>query len=406
MGNHRAAARMAPLILGDLRLTKESNGAAVVATIRPGDVEQKLRYSVCGCLPSTDCEPFLPIALLVALRLGIPLDVNAPVSPRLLRSLQTVQDIWHVWHGLARVAIRAESKPTVQAKGARGVGCFFSGGIDSFYTALKHCDEITHLIFVWGFDVPLSRTVLRAEIAGPIRRAARDMGKQLIEVETNVRQISDKYWTWEDAHGAALAGVALLLSSVLRKVYIPSSSTYALLQTLGSHPLLDPLWSTEHTEIVHDGCEASRFEKLKKVVNCQAAMQSLRVCWKNSEDTYNCCRCAKCLQAMALLRALGALQRVTTFDHSFDLRSMARECTYTKTRVPQKRFQPAMFSALEHVERFGNDPALAQALRDCVEWKYQRGVWKFLTLTTALRKRTAAMLHVLGERLWPHADPR
>ena len=38
--------------------------------------------------------------------------------------------------------------------------------------------------------------------------------------------------------------------------------TYAHLGPLGSHPLLDPLWSSEDVELVHDGCEATRLDKL------------------------------------------------------------------------------------------------------------------------------------------------
>ncbi len=46
---------------------------------------------------------------------------------------------------------------------ASGIACFFSGGVDSFYTLLKHREEITHIIFVHGFDIALEDHSLRAQ---------------------------------------------------------------------------------------------------------------------------------------------------------------------------------------------------------------------------------------------------
>jgi hypothetical protein len=66
---------------------------------------------------------------------------------------------------------------------------------------------------------------------------------------------------WKLYHGAALAAVALLFQDRLGKILIPPTYSYADLLPWGSHPLLDPLWSTEQTTIEHEGCEATRVEK-------------------------------------------------------------------------------------------------------------------------------------------------
>ena len=61
--------------------------------------------------------------------------------------------------------------------------------------------------------------------------------------------------------GAGLASVAHALG--LERLLIPGPRSYGQLEPNGTHPLLDPLWSTESTEIVHDGAEPSRWEKIQ-----------------------------------------------------------------------------------------------------------------------------------------------
>ena len=58
------------------------------------------------------------------------------------------------FQNLQRVAVDAEvrNEPVDRAS---GVACFFSGGLDSFHTHLKHREEVTHIIFVYGFDIAL-----------------------------------------------------------------------------------------------------------------------------------------------------------------------------------------------------------------------------------------------------------
>ena len=112
--------------------------------------------------------------------------------------------------------------------------------------------------------------------------------------------------------------MALLLSSLFKRIYIPSSETYAHLEPCGSHPLLDPLWSTEHLQIVHDGCEATRIEKVRKIAQHEVALKKLRVCWENKENAYNCGVCEKCIRTMISLYAIGALDNCTAFKSQLD----------------------------------------------------------------------------------------
>jgi hypothetical protein len=78
--------------------------------------------------------------------------------------------------------------------------------------------------------------------------------------------------------GAALASVGLLFQHLFHKVLIPATFSYSDLPPWGSHPLLDPLWSTEVTDFEHDGAEAMRVDKAAYVSRHETAMTWLRVC--------------------------------------------------------------------------------------------------------------------------------
>jgi asparagine synthetase B (glutamine-hydrolysing) len=110
---------------------------------------------------------------------------------------------------------------------APGVGCFFSGGVDSFYTLLKHRQEVTHIIFVHGFDIALEEKELRSRASRMAQEVARELGVTLIEVETNLRSFSDKVVGWGKYHGAAMASVALLFQHRFSKVLIAATNSYA-----------------------------------------------------------------------------------------------------------------------------------------------------------------------------------
>ena len=134
-------------------------------------------------------------------------------------------------------------------------------------------------------------------------RFARAFDKTLIAVSTNHYAFGYRYNLSRNlTQGSALASVALLLG--FPRVYVPAAYSYSQLIPLGSHPLTDPLWSNESVEIVHDGAEARRVDKVMTIAGNAAALANLRVCFDDMND--NCGRCAKCLRTMIPLGLLGA----------------------------------------------------------------------------------------------------
>lgn len=315
------------MIIRDIRLDTSSAGATLAGTIaleRPNPEAFRLTYTVRGGRPewlSTGGEAFVAVALIAAMARGEDVAVEAPLSPQFLRRLTTVMDIYRAWQpGLRSIRIVAPLK--VPDPHGGGTGLFFSAGVDSFYSLLKNAEPsatdadqpVSHLLLVFGFDVPLDNPGLFTRIASRVQPVADAVAKPLIVVETNVRAFTDRVLTWELYHGAAMAGVGLALGGLLRRCTIASTYAYDELHPWGSHPLLDPLWSTEALEFVHDGCEARRGQKIRRLAGSPMALSALHVCWQNGDRHYNCGRCEKCLRTMLALHVAGVLAQCRTFD--------------------------------------------------------------------------------------------
>ena len=303
--------------------------------IAPFDLWYRFPAQYQEALTSHNGDPFLAALLVPAMTLGERLEIPAPVSPVLLRALPEMQAILHRFDPRQRrieVAAPARERPLAANETAGGVGLFFSLGVDSFYSLLKNqrdhprdVETISHLIAVHGMDVGHEGWDERVPPAmgENWRRVARESGTALLPVTTNLRVVLEPLALWTMTHGAALASIALALGSVFRAVRIAASTTYDQLYPWGSHPLLDPLWSTEAVRFIHDGCELDRIDKTALVAQSQLALDTLRVC-SGMTPGYNCGRCVKCLPTMIDLLQLGALNRCRTLPHAIDAEELRR----------------------------------------------------------------------------------
>ncbi len=132
---------------------------------------------------------------------------------------------------------------------------------------------------------------------------ARSFDKVLIPVITNHFAFGYRYNLSRNlSQGGALASAALILG--FPRVFVPSSFSYDQLFPLGSHPLTDPLWANDGMEIVHDGAEARRVDKIQEIAKEPLALANLRVCF--NDMNINCGKCLKCLRTMIPLQLLQA----------------------------------------------------------------------------------------------------
>lgn len=338
----------------------------VTASILLGDKEYHMQFTASEDI-GREADFLLPATILPAMRTGARLSLPGEVSPRLLSTAPEIQDFFRLWDDeqFRRVPVDVAAREGADVGRASGVGCFFSGGVDSFYTLLKHREEVTHLIFVHGFDVFITEQTRREQGSRTAREVARELGKSLIEVETNLRTLfsmaSNRLVHWEKYHGAVLASVALLFQHRFRKVLIPATFDYAHLVPWGSHPLLDPMWGTELMDFEHDGCEVTRPEKVAYISKHESALKWLRVCHKSPDNRQNCGRCEKCLRTMINLRTVGALEQCKTFPSDLNLEAVAN---MDFSKASKRAFARQNLKALE---RLGTEPELARVLAQALD---------------------------------------
>lgn len=293
-----------------------------------GAAPQRVRFRVPDEVrPGT--QAVLPTTVLPLMRSGGSLEVEEPLSPRLLRCQPDFQAIQRYWSRdwpfgappLEEVEIRAPVRDGLTGESTKRVAAFFSGGVDSWSTVIDNPD-LTDLIFVRGFD--LDPTVdhqrdLIDDVESRLREVATGIGLPLHVVETDLRRFSDPLIRWEAFYSSALAAVALLFESCFDRVLIPGDGDHEIQAPIGSAQLIDQLWGTELLEIADDGGRLSREERLDRIAGNPLVQSSLRVCWHNTEGAYNCCRCRKCVMTMISLDAMGVLPGFETFPLDLNL---------------------------------------------------------------------------------------
>ncbi len=333
-----------------------------------------------------NAETILVFSILPCLSVRCNMRLDCEISRQLLNSTSKIMDIYCAWDSsFNRIDIENAIPVEKDNPTENRVGVFFSGGVDSFYTLLRNRDDITDIIFVHGFDLRLDETGLREKTAGMVRDVGANLGKNVIEIETNLREFLDHFVNWLSlGFGPALTSVGHLLSPFFKKLFISAGDTYTYLVPQGSHVLLDPLWSSDSLEFVHYGIETSRVEKVAFISSFDIALQWLRVCSGKANGAYNCGECTKCLRTMINLYVVGELHRCRTFPSGFELSKVAK--TFIFLSESEREFIKENMLAIE--ERHGDKKLyrILQKVLNRPRWKcYLIFAWnnpmEFLTKT-------------------------
>ncbi len=278
-------------------------------------LEERFWFEYPGtCEPevSRSGNPWLACLLPRALRLGEPLVLRLPVDARLLDNARERLAIWHAWdRSRPLVPIEADVLgPAAPERPGRTVS-FFSGGVDSWFSALvPRAAPIHDLLLVHGaLDLPLEPPAAFERAHRRLSAAADSLGKPLLVGATNVVESSLR--RSDLAHislGSLLGAVALGLEGRFDRILMPASLWMGWLPAWGSHPMTDVLLSTARTAVVCDGVAHSRMDKVVAIARSELALGCLRVCLRTGDET-NCNRCEKCLRTAIALDALGVIER-------------------------------------------------------------------------------------------------
>lgn len=354
------------MIVDDLRLEGESDRAELSARLRlesAAEAPERLwfRFPQDMAGDQIDGSPFLPGLLMAAMCLGEELVIDAPVSARLLDGAELAKAVMRSWWPhMDDVSVRGERVALATGAGSRGT--LFTRGVDSWFTALTQpVDTLLYSSsadFVWGkVDSGPEETERRRRPVVEIHRScAERLDCRLVVVDTNLRHFIEPLIGWGYSHGGILTACGLAVGEQLGELRVPSSFELGNLVPLGTHPLLDPHWSTERTRIVHDGTDHTRMQKAVVLAEDEFALDHLLVC--NSPDPrVNCGRCGMCLMTMVMLEPIGALERCPTFREPLSAWRLA------KLAAPNLLSRSAAGIRIREMPEYAARPALGAALR-------------------------------------------
>lgn len=264
---------------------------------------------------STSGNPWLACLLPVAVTLGETLELCRPVDALMLDHARELMGAWRMWGvSTTTVDIVADVAGEPAERGTRTM-CLFSGGVDSFYTALSpHASPIDDLMLVHGaFDLMHARQPAFDRVRATLQRAADALGKTLIPFATNLMHTRlGRTDLVRMSHGGVLAALPLALEKRFKRALIAASVDLTWKEAYGTHPLTDALYSTGATVIENHGFTAVRTEKTRYIAGFDVALAALRVCLFTGDET-NCMNCEKCLRTGIVLDLFDVIEKAPAF---------------------------------------------------------------------------------------------
>ena len=275
---------------------------------------------------SDSFDAFLLAAALAASRHGEKrVRVAGRLCPRLVEGVLTAMALLAEWYPERRTipAIEAAAGIGPSSNGRNPVAALWlTAGVDSLHAlqenrrmypashprSFRRAIHVPHLNFPEGEGLPRARDLARRQLRA-VRAVAAETGLDLVVVGSNQRLLEpDLLFPGREALGSLLASTAHFQAAALRSATIAASLDLSSLPPLGSHPLLDPLFSSAALDIFHEGLRHTRMEKVRDLARW-GPLRHLFVCFEGPmpDGPANCGRCEKCVRTMTALVAVGAL---------------------------------------------------------------------------------------------------
>lgn len=283
-------------------------------------------------------DSFLVGLITSAMHLGEEIRVEGKVSARLASGLDTYQRILNTWWPELFKRIEIHYEDLVERREdlrPKGVGCTFSGGLDSFHAVLQMLPAnvkypgfgITHALMINGFDqfYDPERRGLAQRMQGIYQPILKEWGVNLLMIDSNMKAFRNATLPRREqvhSYSSALATCAHALGGLFGRFGISGHATYAYnqLEPDGSHPAVDHHFSSDQLQVIHTGTTHSRSRKTEILAEFPSVRKSLRVCFgalnfdQQTGMPINCCECEKCVRTMVALIIIGKLEDFPTFS--------------------------------------------------------------------------------------------
>ena len=179
-------------------------------------------------------------------------------------------------------SIEASKLTKNKMKNPKGALAFFSGGVDAFNTLLNHIEEKPTMFTVWGADIKIKDEIGWKNVENHIKEVGNEFKLSYIIAKSNLREcfyenklcelVKDSKDTWWHGfqHGIGLICLAAPITHIkeIKTIYFASSYTEKEKGkfTLASDITIDPYLRISDTNVVHDGYEFNRQDKVHNIV--------------------------------------------------------------------------------------------------------------------------------------------
>ena len=164
------------------------------------------------------------------------------------------------------------------------------------------------------------------------KKAADELGLPMYLVDSNFHAYTHKIGEIKIGY-LAIYSCLLGLQKYIKRYYVASTLSYEEISRYidikrdvsiasYSESYLLHLISTERFELVIDGCQYKRTEKIERISDWNIAQKYLNVCVDPIENAHNCSCCSKCMRTEIVLDAMGKLDK---FKQIFDIEKYHKE---------------------------------------------------------------------------------
>lgn len=218
---------------------------------------------------------------------------------------------------------------------------FFSGGVDAWSSLLTHLNEKPALVSIWGADIPFDNSSGWEQVYENVCNVSEKYDLELITIHSTLRRfinenqlnqfsfeaVNDNWWSaFQHSVGMMCLASPIAAQKIDRLLF---ASTYSAKDkkswgpyVTASDPLIDDHVRFGGCQVVHDGYEFSRHDKVERICTYFKDSQEkpyLRVCFSSAEGS-NCGKCEKC--ANTIMSILLAGEDPTSFGFPYDQKQL------------------------------------------------------------------------------------
>ena len=327
-------------------------------------------------------DAFVLVPLYLAMYHKQDLHIRGNISKKLYNNVK-----WYIpkilcdfWDALSPVKFTVDGFTSVKRNGNL-IGTGISCGVDSLSTIYDHFIKETdpdyriNALFMFNcgthgdYEDPFTQKLFISRYHRNVN-AANELGLPVTLVNSNMHAFTHRISETKVGYFSIYSCV-LSLQNALSLYYAASDLDYegtfrfrkfshdrVMNEFCGSYIL--PLIQTDNLELIIDGCQYRRVDKVKNIADWDIAQKYLNVCVGKTADASNCGHCSKCLRTLLPLEILGKLDK---FSRVFNIEQYRQISFQNKIRCLQNYGEEPFETENVDLARENNFPMPTK--RDC-----------------------------------------